>query len=494
MSAALQAPQQAITPQQAVQLGAADSVFYSRYFFPKTFRQMSPDFHRAMWEKLEDPLARYVAFSVFRDGAKTTLLRSFTSKMIAYGLAHTILNIGKSENAAKRSNRWLMKQIEHNRPWAQVFGLMPGKKWTEEEFEVLHGVDQYPITVLAFGMTGSIRGVNLDDYRPDLIVVDDPCNTENTATLEQREKTKTILFADIAQTLAPPSEAPHAKMVLLQTPLARDDAIDFCLKDPVWGPNSAIYGCFDEQGNSRWPARYPTAELKKDKEHHIRRGMLSLWMREKECKIISTELAAFRPENLRYYVDIPQHASYILAIDPASSDSKDADDMAMVALAFLRGDVFLVDYRLFRGYDFDYLSAEFFNFLRLYHPRLVVVEEVAYQRTLIWHLRREMENRRTFATITPVKDSRRKADRIIQALGGLSAFGHLWCRESHHEFIQQFTEFGPLVKMKDDLIDAIAMAITAANPQLDGAILEAEYQRIIEDERGVEPMLLKGAP
>ena len=475
-----------------MQLGAADSVFYSRYFFPKTFRQSSPTFHQDLWDKLEDPANRYIALSVFRDGAKTTILRAFASKMIAYGLAHTILNIGKSESAARRSNRWLMKQIELNTLWASTFGLVRGKKWTEEEFEVLHGVDGYPITVLAFGMTGSIRGVNLDDYRPDLIIVDDPCNTENTTTKEQREKTKELLFADIAKTLAPRSEAPHAKMCLLQTPLARGDAIDFCINDPEWA--SAIFSCFDTSGKSQWESRYPTGELKKDKENHIRRGMLSQWMREKECKIVSSEMAAFRAEHLKFYDKLPEHATHIIAIDPASSDSKDADDMALVDLAFHQGDVYLVDYRLFRGYDFDYFSAEFFSFIRLYHPRLVVVEEVSYQRTLMWHLRREMENRRTFVTVSPYKDRRVKSDRIIQGISGLSAFGHFYCKATQVEFIQAFSEYGPLVKMRDDLLDAIAMAITSSNPNLDGVLLEAEYRRIVEDERGMEPLLIYGAP
>lgn len=491
MSAVLSQP---LAVQEAVQLGAADGVFYSHYFFPKTFRQASPPFHRDVWNKLENPLKRYVALAIFRDGAKTTIMRSYISKQIAYGFAHTVLNIGKSEAAARRSNRWLMKQVMFNAFWAGTFGLRKGHKWTEEEFEIIHGVDEYPITVLAFGMTGSIRGVNLDDYRPDLIAVDDPCNTENTSTQDQLEKTKTLLFADIQKTLAPRSEAPHAKMALLQTPLAVGDAIDYCLHAEDWA--SAEYSTFDSNGESQWPERYPTAELKADKEVHFRGGpaMLSLWMREKECKIVSSETAAFRVENLKYYDVLPQHGTCILAIDPASSEEKKADDMAMVALSFNRADVYLVDYRLFHGYDFDHLAAEFFAFIRMYRPRLTVVESVAYQRTLMWHLRREMENRRTFVTITPYDDHRSKNDRIIQALSGLSAMGHLYCKPTQTEFIQKFATWGPKVKIKDDLLDAIAMAVTAANPALDGVVLEAEYKRIEHEEHGLLPLEIAEAP
>src|SRR3990167_4683492 len=217
-------------------------------------------------------------------------------------------------------------------------------------------------------------------------------------------------------------------------------------------------------------------------------------MREKECKIISTELAAFRAENLEMYEVLPTGGTFIMAIDPASSDAKSADPMAMGGLYFHRSDVYVVDYRLFKGYDFDLLATEFFAFIRLYRPRLVVVESVSYQRTLIWHLRREMENRRIFVTISPVEDRRAEGDRIIQALGGLSGFRHLKVRPTHTEFIQQFSEWGPTVKIHDDLLDMVAMAVTASNPALDGVLLQGEYERIEEEEKGLLPIEIAEAP
>ena len=88
---------------EAVRLSAADGAFYSKFFFPKTVRQQVPYFHRQMWDVLDDPLQRYVAFKVFRGGAKTTLLRLFTSRRIAFGVSHTIVYTSSSEMHAVRS-------------------------------------------------------------------------------------------------------------------------------------------------------------------------------------------------------------------------------------------------------------------------------------------------------------------------------------------------------------------------------------------------------
>lgn len=79
-----------ISPQEAVRLGATSLTRYGRIFFPKTFRQSSPLMHEDMGKALNNRDYRYVAIEVFRDGAKTTLLRTFTSQRIAYGISRTI--------------------------------------------------------------------------------------------------------------------------------------------------------------------------------------------------------------------------------------------------------------------------------------------------------------------------------------------------------------------------------------------------------------------
>ena len=64
-----------LTPAQAVQLGATSLVLYGKLFFPKTFRQESPLFHEEIGQALMSRQHRNIGIEVFRDGAKTTLLR-----------------------------------------------------------------------------------------------------------------------------------------------------------------------------------------------------------------------------------------------------------------------------------------------------------------------------------------------------------------------------------------------------------------------------------
>lgn len=466
---------------EAVKLGAVDGVFYSRYFFPKTFRQPSPPMHRDMWERIDKRGKRLKALKCFRGSAKTTIARSLASKRIAYADTRTMLFVGKSEAAAKRSLRWLMKQVQFNTHWSQAFGLSPGAKWNEEHLEINHELAGHTISILPMGMTGSIRGINLDDWRPDFILVDDPCDTENTATPEARKKTADLFFGDLVNTLAPSSECPDAQVLLLQTPLNAEDLIEMACRDPSWA--TATYGCFANDGESRWPERFSTDFLRQDKESFIQRNQLSLWMREMECKVIASELASFKSEWLKYWNILPDYMTYVLAIDPASSESKTADDTAMMVVGFKGPDIYIVEERTYRGYDFDKFAADYIALLMKYRPRKVAVESIAYQRTLAWHLRNAMEKYGVYAVIEEVEDRRKKSDRIIQALSGPASFGHVYCKANQFKFIQQFTDYGPLAKIHDDVLDAVAIAVTANTMNYSDGALEAEFERLEDEEK-----------
>jgi len=352
------------------------------------------------------------------------------------------------------------KQIEFNKTLTATFRLSKGSKWTGEEIEIIHGVEDFTIRLIAVGLTGQLRGVNVDDYRPDLIVTDDPLDEESVLTPEQRDKTEKLFFGALAKSLAPRTECPEAKMVLLQTPLHREDLIAHAQKDPQW--HALTFGCFDDDGKSRWPDRFPTEELREEREAHIQRNQLSLWLREMECKLIDPESAAFKSTWLKYWDVLPSPLRTYMAIDPAVSGSKDADFQAIAVIGLHDGKLFLCEYTQARGQDPEDLAAEFFRLLVKWRPLNCAVEAVAYQKTLAWFLRREMQKRGIYVPIVEYRDRRSKYQRIVQGLSGRAANGAFYVHKSHSDFITQFCDY-PEVS-HDDLLDATAMATSLINP------------------------------
>src|SRR5688572_27186226 len=97
---------------EAIDLGAEDGAVYARYFFPRAVRQSAPLFHNVVWATFSQN--RFESAKIFRGGAKTTIARQFTSRGIAYGMAHTVLFISESEEHATDSVIWLKDQVEYN--------------------------------------------------------------------------------------------------------------------------------------------------------------------------------------------------------------------------------------------------------------------------------------------------------------------------------------------------------------------------------------------
>jgi len=456
---------------ELVRLAATDSIFFSHTFFPRTARVRTPEFHRDIWDGLDNPLYRYFAAMVFRDAAKTSLSRIYAAKRISYFLSRTILFVGKGEDHAARSVEWILNQVERNRLWRDTFGLRPGKKWTRTEAEIIHGVEteaqghEVGTRVLAVGMTGQTRGINIEDHRPDLILVDDPCDLENTATPDARQKTAEQFFGAIYQSLVSSEEAPLAKLALLQTPLNAEDLVMTVIKDPLW--HGVTYGCFDEKGESRWPERKPTKMLLEEKAGFAARRQSSIWYREMECTIVAPEEAAFDAGWLQTFTTAPEGGVSVIAIDPVPPPSeieikkglRGKDEEVLAAVKRVGDDYYVLDYRHNKGHTPEWTTAEFFSLALSTTPRpmRVVVEAVAYQRTLAWILRQAMSTQRQFFPVEEVVDKRKKFDRIVDTLSGIAAAGHLHVRPSQVELIDQFRSYPDVAH--DDIIEAVAMAI-----------------------------------
>lgn len=496
-----------LSPQEAAELGAKSLTVYGKLFFPRTFRQESPPFHEEIGAALYSR-DRYNAFKVFRDGAKTSLLRTYKSQRIAYGLSRTIMYVSVSQQHSMFSVRWLRRQVMYNKRWTQTFGIRQGQKWTDEHCEIVHDLmplneDGSPvlITVLAMGITGQIRGFNPDDYRPDLIIIDDILNEENTATPEQRQKIEALLFGALLNSLAPASEAPLAKAVFLQTPFSKEDAIEKCMSDPEWNPKS--FGIFDYasgQPRSRWEERYPTEVMLASKEAHVRRSQYRLWMREKEVTVVSGEDQAIDTSKFKTYDILPEGLDVVIAIDPASSDSPKADHHATVAVGIKGLDVYIIAYALSKKTMPDKAANDFFNLLILTKARKLIVESIGYQRVLKWYIEQEMVKRRLFVAVEMFQTKVRKANRIMSTIPGLAAFGHFWITPGMSELIQQADDYNPDIEdQEDDLLDGIATAIMDLNPALKDMLLQGGDDGVnqhggILDESQYGDIVLDGAP
>lgn len=479
-----------------IQLAAVDSIFYSQYFFPRTFRQAPAPFHRRMWQELETPNQRLLNLQVMRDGAKTTILRAFASKRIAYALSRTILYIGKSESHAVRSVDWLRSQVLHNRRWADTFRLRKGDKFQGTEAQIYHGVDEVPIWILAVGIEGSVRGINLDDYRPDLIILDDVIDDENAATPEGRKKTAERVHGAIKESLAPASESPDAKLVMLNTPIAREDASMTAMTDPEW--KSLRFGCWTpesenlplEQRDSSWPERYPSETLRKQKIFALQQHRAHIFNREKECRITAPETSDLRPEWINFYEQLPERNEMVvvMACDPVPKPTPaqiakglaKKDDECWSVWGKAKEKFYLLEYATNKGHTPEWSIMTAFQLYMRWRPRKVRIESVAYQTTLAWILQQAMKAKGIYFPIEEVDDKRSKYTRILDAFQGAGSQGAIWVSPRHVEFISQWNEYPDVAH--DDILDSCSFCVEDLQMQHinESTVLDGEYSVIEE--------------
>ena len=483
-----------LSPDEILAICADDPAFYGAHFFPKTVRQKTPKFHIQMYDDLTAPYSPLVSNQVFRGGAKTTLSRIAASYMIALGFSRTVLVVGKSQEHAVSSVEWLLKQAKFNKYWAQTFGIIIGGREAQHHIQLIHGVEGVSIRVLAAGMEGSLRGINFDDFRPDLILLDDPLDAENTATPEGRKKTYNLITGDLQQSLAPETEAPLRKFVFSQTPLNPEDAICTVTKDKAWKSN--VFSCFDSNGMSTWEERYPTRSLLREKQQYIDQNNLSTWLREKECKLVSQETIAF-PWKLPYWSVVPEGGLTVLACDPTPPPRDGAVaqararlrglDKASVGILRVFGDqVFLCELYETVSPDPNELFEKMFEMMFRWEPiNHIAVETVLFARVLAWGLKQAMARKRIWRMVRQIEDRRAKETRIRQEISHYASHGKLVVNPAHSEFITQYTTY-PDVN-HDDHLDMVSIGLMSLGRwipkpnQQQGYTIEGDF-RVVNSE------------
>jgi phage terminase large subunit-like protein len=501
---------------EIIDLASRDLLFYGQHYFPKTARQASPEFHVEIAEVLDSNLYEKIAAKVFRGGAKTSLARILISKRIAFAISRTILIVSETAEHSYETVKWIKRAVDRRDHWSRDFGLVAGNEyvnpetnerytWRDDKIQIVcthvKDVNDRPavITIVGTGIFGQSRGLNIEDYRPDFILLDDIQDEDSANTAEQRKKVEERVYGAISNTLAPKSEAPTACMLMLQTPLHPQDVIEKAKLDSTW--KYLEYSVFDSSGQSRWPERWSTAELLAKKAGFIARNQLSLWLREWEVRVTSNELAYFKSNWLvdnywRSKSDLPEGMVCYMGADPTpppkDTEQKSSqalaklDNAAIVVIGVYRGHVYVLETYMTKSP----IPTEFINkILELankYNVRCIGFESLLFARTTKFYLEQQMFLTKSYYRILAIEDRRKKSIRIRDGLTDLSFSGQLHVHPDEQQLIAEYFSYPDVDH--DDVLDALTMALMCRNPS---DILEGEYedvtdkdQELLEDWRG----------
>ena len=170
--------------------------------------------------------------------------------------------------------------------------------------------------------------------------------------------------------------------------------------------------------------------------------------------------AIFHREDLQLYDRASQDLMVFTTVDPAPPESKGLDPDYNVVMtcgvSVSTGRIFILDYFRERCTPGEVIEA-LFNHVDRFRPLKVGIESVAYQKALEWFVKEEMNKRRVWFMIEPLRTSNMKKIARIRGLQPIVRNKALFLREWMEDLRQEFVSFPR--GAHDDLLDALAYQI-----------------------------------
>ncbi|MDE1924956.1 MAG: hypothetical protein KGH79_02125 [Patescibacteria group bacterium] len=205
-----------------------------------SFDQENAGFHDEIDGYFSNPYMKNIAVAISRGHGKTNHL-AIALPAWAMALDHDIriLLVSSTGELSRKSLGAIIDIVERNpryRAWAKIIdekhvGVRPRRRarqnrdenWSADSITIERDVvAMRDATVEAVGLFGPVLS-----RRSDIIIVDDVCTQENSASEEQRQKVKDYFRQSLLPTLVP-----GGRVIVIGTPWHEDDLMSELLKDP----------------------------------------------------------------------------------------------------------------------------------------------------------------------------------------------------------------------------------------------------------------------
>lgn len=343
--------------------------------------------------------------------------------------------------------------------------LVKVKQQSDKAFECVvtdENGEEVRVRMEAYGKGSSIRGLLWGDKRPDIIIIDDPQDVEDSLS-DTIQTNDYDWFLSDAYFLGKRTRIfmignNLGEKCLIEQVINNKDLLKFnALRIPV----------MNENGESNWAERFPVEEILEEKEAWRALGKLDIWEREKMCIAISPERQTFKKEYFMYYAPTElklEDCSIYTTVDLAISQKESADYTVVCTVAVNPDNKWFILDIDFDRYDPSQTIDAIFRAVQKYRPLYVGVEKVAYQASVKHYLEKEMPKRNIWFTVKDLEASSRKELRIATLQPRFKS-GSVWFPMGAKFLTELESELQSFPKgLHDDLIDALAYISQIALP------------------------------
>lgn len=409
-----------------------------------------PKFHIDSFKLLLASTVSRIALALPRGHAKTTLAKLAVVWYFLFSDYKFVVYISNTATVAAAACNDIINFLQGPNCRA-VFGEIQWETERRGEGLYIFTINGKKCILRALGAGQQIRGLNIDNTRPQLAVVDDLEDDDNIATKVLFEKLRQWVYGPFMKALAR-----NPKIIWLGNMLSTQSLLYSHCNSQLW--HSMQFGCLLEDGTPLWPDLWPLERIRMDYAEYQTNNLVPRWMAEMMNQPVPGSAGLIDDSKIIYApMRQPDEIEYgFITLDPAISQQRWADNTAIVAHGWVDDRWQVLDV-VAGKFTIDVIWKECIEMAFRWGFRVIGLENVAYQASLqhIFQLYNEMHRLMEFEIIG-LPAAGRKHERIKTWTSQLSS--GLYClTEGDFSVTQQLLMFNPQKKEnEDDVIDACA--------------------------------------
>jgi len=446
-----------LSPEDAATLLEQDAEFFIHFFLHEELTFPVPKFHIDIFHlMILVDITRFVC-AIPRDHAKTTLAKLACVWYLLFSDYRFIVYLSNTSSIAIPATNDIVGFLRSEN-FINTFGAC---EWlVEQEGKGLYkfrlpAVFGNKLCILrALGAGQQVRGINVDNQRPQLAIVDDLEDNDNIATPELFLKLKKWMYGPFRKCL----DKFHNKMIWLGNMISHESMLHENCESDFW--YSRRYGCLLANGEALWPDAWSLEKLAVDYLEYQDAGMADVWFAEMMNLPMAGGNGLIEADEITYKpaIEPRDHEIGFFTIDLAISDKSWAHKQVIAVHVWVDEEFWQVPctYELTTN-DPVALFYEVVRLAEIWGFFVVGIESVAYQASLQFTfphlcLLEGIEG----MEFVPLPAANRKVERLAP-WAGLLKKGEYCLTEGDFHITQQLLKFDPTKKHNDDdTIDACA--------------------------------------
>lgn len=440
-----------------------DPEFFIQFFLGQELTFPVPPFHKTVFRKMVAPDIKRFCCAIPRDHAKTTLAKLAVVHYFLFSHYRFILYLSNTLSIAVPAANDVISFLESDN-CVSVFG--PLEWMTRQDGK---GIYKFRLNgklcyLRAMGAGQQIRGINVDNKRPQLAVVDDLEDNDNIATEPLFMGLKRWVYGPFRKAL----DKFDNKIIWLGNMISQQSMLYENCQSDFW--HSMLYGCLLEDGTALWPDAWPLDKLIEDYREYQENGVADIWFAEMMNMPMALGNGIILAEEINYkpVVEPRTYKFAFITVDLAISKKERAHKTVVAVHALIDPAESIsgtleepwwqvVNIDGFHGIDPIALFDVLIEKAQTWGAYVIGIENVAYQDSLQYvypHfcVQQGLEH----IEFVPLAAKERKVNRIAPWAGMIKK-GEYAINEGDFPITQELLAFDPSkAENKDDYIDACA--------------------------------------